>query len=163
MNIRTLIPGLAATALLSATASVAASGTPTTAAATDDTTLSFLLSDRAMASKNIDIGRKGPSIGDRHLTAISLTRDGAVAGRVEIECVAIDRVYQGQTCDLAAQLSDGTLFFEGVGFHKRIPNVGAGDDTVYAITGGSGAYAGAEGEVHIGLDDNGPVSIELLP
>ena len=161
MNIRTFIPGLAATALLGATATVIASGTPTNAAA-DETVLSFLLSDRAVVSKYIDMGRKGPSIGDRHLTSVSLEQDGAIAGRIEIECVAIDRVYQGQTCDLAAQLSDGTLFFEGIGFHKRIPNVGAGDDTVYAITGGSGAYVGAEGEVSIGLDDTGPVEIRLL-
>ena len=162
MNIRTLIPGLAATALLAATATVIASGTPTNAAA-DETTMRFLLSDRAVASKYIDLGKKGPSIGDRHLTSLSLRQDGAVAGRLEIECVAIDRVYQGQTCDLAAQLSDGTLFFEGLGFHKRIPNVGAGDDTVYAITGGSGAYVRAEGEVSVGVADNGPVTIKLLP
>ena len=162
MNTRTLAPALAATALVATAVVVAGPGAPTSAEE-DGTTLTFTLSEDGFASKYLDHGRKGPSIGDHHLTSLSLEQDGAVAGRVEVDCLATDRVYQGQTCEFGAQLADGTLFFEGIGFHEEIPHVGAGDDTVHAITGGTGAYAGAEGEVTIGLADTGPVTITLLP
>ena len=123
--------------------------------------LTFTLAPGSVSAKHLDIGRKGLSIGDRHLTSISLRAEGRVAGRLEIECLAIDARYGGQTCDVAAQLTDGTLFFEGVGFHKAVPGVGSGDDTVFAVTGGSGAYAGARGEVTVGRADRGPVTIDL--
>lgn len=148
--------------LAAATAIVTISSSAGNAAA-EGTTLSFTLAPRTVSQTYVDEGRPGRSLGDRHLTAISVKTGSIIAGRAVIECVAADGRYQGQTCDVALQLADGTLHFEGVGFHKAVPNVGTGDDTVYAITGGSGAYAGAEGEVSVGLDDHGPVTVTLVP
>lgn len=152
----------AVTAALATTAALLAAASGPTSAAPDDTTTStFLISPKKVSYKNVDIGKPGPTIGDRHLTALTLEQEGAAAGRLLIECVSIDRVFEGRTCDLALQLADGTLFFEGMGFHHPIRNVGAGDDTVYALTGGSGAYESAAGKVTVGLEDTGPVTITL--
>ena len=132
MNIPSALPGVAATAVVAATAAmIVTSVSPTTAApvapaAADPTVFTFQSSEAGMTSKYIDIGRSGESIGDRYLTGLSVTQDGKIAGRLAIECVAIDRVYGGQTCEIAVQLADGTMFLEGTGYHRRVPNVGKG-------------------------------------
>lgn len=165
MTTHTLRPALAGTAALCllAACAVVATGLPTSAAADDANTRTYTLSGKKVSSKYLDTGRKGPSTGDRHLTALTLKQDGGTAGRLLIECVAVDKVYEGQTCDLAAQLADGTLFFSGVGFHEEIPGVGSGDDSTYAITGGTGAFLGAAGDATVGPDEDGPLTITLLP
>lgn len=60
------------------------------------------------------------------------------------------------------QLADGTLYFQGMGFHERVPNAGSGDDSVYAVTGGSGAYSGARGEASAPADGD-TLTVTLLP
>jgi hypothetical protein len=92
----------------------------------------------------IDTRPKGPSVGDRWLLATTLRQAGKPAGRLEADCVGVDKTYGVLQCNLVAILADGRLTLQGASVSKRIPRVG-GTGEQYAITGGTGAYQGATG------------------
>jgi hypothetical protein len=162
MNLRTSISVLTAAALSAGV--LAAATTSASSAAGEDgaTTLTFALASRRVSETHVDVGRKGPTLGDRYLTGVSLKSAGKIAGRLEIDCVALDRVYEGQMCTLVAILADGTLTFQSAGVSAPIPNVGTPAEA-YAVTGGTGSFAGATGEMSVGEGDHGPATITLLP
>jgi hypothetical protein len=100
----------------------------------------------------VDLPPKGISLGDHFLGAETLRQAGAPAGRMDIDCVIIDRTYEGQACSLSLILKDGQVTAQGAGVDKRIPGVGGttpatGDE--YAIAGGTGAYQGAAGALRV--------------
>ena len=100
----------------------------------------------------VDLPPKGISLGDHFLGAETLRQASGPAGRMDVDCVIIDRAYQGQACSLSLILKDGQVIAQGAGVDKRIPGVGgttppAGDE--YAITGGTGAYQGAAGTLRL--------------
>ena len=83
---------------------------------------------------------------------MTLRQAGALAGRMEADCVVIDRRFQGQACSLTLILKDGQVSAQGAGVDKRIPGVGGttpptGDE--FAILGGTGAYQGAAGTLRL--------------
>lgn len=170
MSTRHLVPSLAAAALaVAATTAVILPGATapvplhlSSASADEARVLTFTISKRGYTEKFVDAGRRGESLGDRYLTGLSVEQDGRLAGRVLVECLAIDGVYDGRTCELSMQLTDGTLYLRGMGFHRAIPHVGTGSDTVYAVTGGSGAYADARGEAFAPADGD-TISVSLQP
>ena len=100
----------------------------------------------------VDVRPKGISLGDHFLGSETLRQAGALAGRMEADCVVIDRRFQGQACSLTLILKEGQVSAQGAGVDKRIPGVGGttaptGDD--YAIAGGTGAYQGAAGTLRV--------------
>ena len=140
---------------------------PTTSAAVDPgappepTALTYRLAAKDAETRFIDIGRKGDSVGDHYYSAITLKADGQVAGRLQVDCAVLDNAYEGHLCLMAVIVEGGQITLASGGVGKRIPNVdGRGD--IYAVTGGTGSYQGAEGELTVS-DDGRFLTVTILP
>lgn len=138
--------GLAAAAALAYTRLAPPASSPTS-----PTVLTFTLVERGSESTFVDERRPGESVGDRHYSAATVRSDGQVAGRAQGECAALDRRYEGHLCHLVLITRQGQSTFTGGGVRQRIPNVGSTGD-VFAVTGGTGDYQGAGGELTVGED-----------
>lgn len=115
-------------------------------------TLAFTGKGSTRDQKMVDVRPKGISLGDHFLGAVTLRQAGTLAGRMEADCVIIDRRFQGQACSFTLILKDGQVSAQGAGVDKRIPGVGGttpptGDE--FAILGGTGAYQGAAGTLRL--------------
>jgi hypothetical protein len=113
---------------------------------TDARTLTFTSTERQGEEHAIDARPKGPSVGDRWLLASTLRQSGKAAGRLEGDCVGVDKAFGVLQCTIVVILRDGRLTLQGASVSKRIPRVG-GIGEQYAITGGTGAYEGATGSM----------------
>lgn len=111
-------------------------------------TLTYRGVETGRDAKAVDVRPKGESVGDRYLASLTLRRNGAIAGRLEVECTAVDGRYEGHMCTLVAILEEGTLAFQSASVGRPIPNVGTPPE-VYAVTGGTGRYAGAGGTMTV--------------
>lgn len=160
---RTLI---AVSAVLIAGTAAACSSTTEKASASgpkpEPTTLTFTIDGPGAEFDHIDLGRKGDSIGDRHVGAFTLLVEGEPAGRMHTDCLVVDDAYEGQMCTTVAMLSGGTLTFENAGLHKELGDVD-GSGQLAAVTGGTGEYSGARGELDLGEEEDSPLTITLLP
>ncbi len=139
---RSLPLALATCAGLAAGGGALAAADTATTARTHAQTIRGSIPFRDLGMKQIDTKPRGPSSGDRALDFAALNgRSGRREG------------YLMQACDLARlhkllltscaggiQLARGRLTFASAG-------VEAGNDSTYAITGGTGAYATARGTV----------------
>jgi hypothetical protein len=114
--------------------------------ATSARKLTFTSIERKGDERVIDLGRQGPSVGDRWLLASTLQQDGKRAGRLEADCVGIDKRFGVLQCSVVVILAEGQLTLQGVQIMKRIPGVTAAAEE-YSITGGTGAYTGATGSM----------------
>ena len=115
-------------------------------------TLAFTGKGSTRDQKMVDVRPTGISLGDHFLGAVTLRQAGAPAGRMEADCVIIDRRFEGQACSFTLILKDGQVAAQGAGVDKRIPGVGGttpptGDE--FAILGGTGAYQGAAGTLRL--------------
>src|SRR5512132_2370373 len=115
-------------------------------------TLAFTGKGSSRDQKMVDVRPKGISLGDHFLGSETLRQAGAPAGRMEVDCVVIDRAYAGQACSLTLILKDGQVTAQGAGVDKRIPGVGGttpptGDEL--AIMGGTAAHPGAAGTLRL--------------
>jgi hypothetical protein len=129
--------------------------------ATGARTLTFTSTEKQGEEHVIDTRPKGPSVGDRWLLASTLRQAGKVAGRLEGDCVGVDKTYGVLQCSLVVILPDGRLTIQGASVSKRIPGVG-GTGEEYAITGGTGAYQGATGTMRRnGNDTRDTLTISL--
>jgi len=86
--------------------------------------------------RNADVGRHGESIGDE--TFCRATLSGTAAGRVHWDCAYLGTESRGEDCAAHADLPGGTLQMAGVLSHTSARST-------WAVTGGTGAYAGARG------------------
>ena len=98
----------------------------------------------------VDARPKGTSPGDTFVFSTSLQRDGRPDGRAEFVQTVVDPRYRGISMRADLLLSDGTLELQGAGLSRRAAG-GAkpSSQTDMAIVGGTGAYAGARGSVHL--------------
>ncbi|MDQ4052747.1 MAG: hypothetical protein M3237_08595 [Actinomycetota bacterium] len=159
-NASLLVVALAAVGTLSA-----CSGTSEAQTSDKDepTILTFTLDGEGGDYDQVGGGKNGTSLGGHHMAAMTLESDGKVAGRMLMDCTVADPTYDGQTCSGLALVDGGTLAFENVGLHEPIPGIDPGEEA-YAVTGGTGEYAGASGEMVVGQEENdAPVTITLLP
>jgi hypothetical protein len=136
---RALLAALAAGSAVAAATALPATGQEA------PRTLTFASSESARDMRQIDAAPKGESLGDRLVFASTLRREGKVAGRMEGDCLAVDRTYEGMACTLTAILADGSITFQGAAVDKPIPGGVGGTREEYAVTGGTGAYAGMSG------------------
>jgi hypothetical protein len=99
--------------------------------------------------KQIDIKPRGESLGDQNIGAVTVRRDGKPIGRVFSQCTAVDASYEGQMCTITLLTRDGQITAQAAGEHRALPGHGGnpGTDDVFAITGGTGNYAGSTGTV----------------
>ena len=107
-------------------------------------TLTFTSTEKQGEERMIDSRPKGPSVGDRGCWHRRSAQAGKTAGRLEGDCVAVDKRFGVLQCSVVVILADGRITLQGASVDKRIPGVG-GRGEEYAITGGTGAYVGAAG------------------
>jgi hypothetical protein len=119
------------------------------AAGQDGRTLTFDGSAPARSDvTQVDRRPRGFSLGDQYAVAVSLRSAGRLVGRAHVTCTIIDRRYEGQDCEMVLVLRDGTLTAAGGGLDRKLPGAPKDPDELtdeYAVTGGTGAYAGASG------------------
>jgi hypothetical protein len=135
---------LTSAALVAAAIAVAiattASGTPVSAHSAR--TLTFLSHDSNF--KFIDLPPKGgenkpPSEGDEFVIGGTLAQGGKTVGTTNLVCTITQPGAKGlSACSGIATVPGGTLAIQGASYI-------AGNSDTYAITGGTGRYAGAKG------------------
>lgn len=129
----------AAVALVAAVA-----GTTQLARASSHSGRRLVFVERELAAPTLDLGKHGFSPLDRQtITSDILDLHGNVVGRLDDDC-AITAVGKraGAVCSYALTLPDGQ--FVGTRFDAFGPG-----EALQPITGGSGAYAGARGEIRL--------------
>jgi hypothetical protein len=137
---KTIIPVALVAAAIAAAIAITLSTKPVSAHAAK--TLSFLSHDSHF--QFIDVPPKGgknkpPSQGDEFVIGGVLTQNGESVGSTNLVCTITEPGSHGlSACSGMAIIPGGTLAIQGV---SHI----AGDSDTYAITGGTGSYAGAEG------------------
>jgi hypothetical protein len=141
-----------AVAVAVAGAAVAAAGAVPLASAPAAPSSSFTLvaSLDRHSMVTVDARPKGTSPGDVFAFSTSLRRNGDPDGRGEFVQTVVDPRYRGISIRADLLLSDGTLELQGAGLSRHVPG-GAkpSSQTEMAIAGGTGAYAGASGSVHL--------------
>jgi hypothetical protein len=101
--------------------------------------------------KQIDVKPRGTSVGGRFLVAETLRRDRKPIGRALLDCTALDASYLGKNCAITLLTRDGQITAQGGGEDRPLPGSGGdpGTGDVFAITGGTGTYAGATGTLRV--------------
>jgi hypothetical protein len=117
--------------------------------------------------KQLDVKPRGTSPGDRSVGAQTVTLAGHPVGRALLDCVALDASYRGRACTVTLVTREGQLTAQGGGEDRALPGHGGHGRTgdVFAITGGTGGYAGARGtlRVHSGRRGGGTATATLTP
>lgn len=157
---------LAVACLVAGAAVAACASTPAASAdrkaAAQPTELSYTLDTVTMEFDPVDVGKKDESVGDRHIAAFTVLADGEPTGRAHSDCLVVDNAYEGQMCALVVMLPGGTISFQSAGLHKPLGDADTSGER-FAVTGGTGVYAGARGEMTVGEAEDGPMTITLLP
>jgi hypothetical protein len=90
----------------------------------------------------LDLGAEGESLGDQLVFSSKLLKDGDVVGHDAVVCTLVSVERQEGQCVATTWFDDGQITLQGlINFTEDPPAV--------PITGGSGKYEGAEGELHI--------------
>ena len=110
-----------------------------------DKTIRLVEANKELQPTFVDTGAPGPSVGDVAVARDDVLReDGSKAGTFRQVCTLVDLVGGPFTstfeCTGSIALKDGTITMEG-------PFVPSAPESVAAITGGTGAYKTARGEV----------------
>jgi hypothetical protein len=118
------------------------------------------LVERIASQHLVDTGKHGLSVGDHNVTRSDvLDTHGRVVGRADIDCLMTGvGEALGGLCNAVLTLRDGQLVSE----FAFGPSGGA---RVAAVTGGTGAYAGARGVSIVDVnrtDRHEPFTIELF-
>lgn len=130
---------LAASGMVALGASTAASASPSS-----DVRRPLTIEAALVSFDFVDLGEPGVTAGDYFVQADTLTVDGRPGGSDLIQCVAAGHETDPGLCDAVVVLGDGTLTAAG-----RIPNFEPADGQPFrfAITGGTGRYRRAQGEI----------------
>ena len=99
--------------------------------------------------EQIDVPPQGLSLGDESIGALSLRHDGRLFGRGLVDCTINDKTFQGQQCTLDLVLRTGVITTKTAGLDRLLPHQTPSPADVLAVTGGTGAYAGANGVMTI--------------
>jgi len=98
----------------------------------------------------VDVPPHGLSLGDQFVGAVSLRTHDELFGRALNICTITDASFQGQQCAITLVLRNGQITVYGGGLDRKLPHSPppSGAD-VFAVTGGTGSYAGANGTLTI--------------
>jgi hypothetical protein len=91
----------------------------------------------------IDLGAKGPSLGDEIVFSGNLLQNGHLVGHQGAVCTTVSQVRNEAQCIATYSFRGGQITAQTL--------IILGSSTPYAaaITGGTGKYEGAEGQVHV--------------
>ena len=103
----------------------------------------FTLTGKTLAVEQVDVGKPGPSLGDRQILTEDVYRGDKRVGTSDIECTVIrlELPKFAAQCFNTTTLPGGQITAQGVVTSDQIEQV----PFEQAITGGTGAYAGAGG------------------
>jgi len=122
---------------------------------------SFTVQAVRSADTTIDAGRKGFSTGDDELGTMRLMRAGKLVGWGASECVTtnVGRARAEQLCTFALHFGKAQIVAEGA---VRSGQQGPGTFSI-AITGGTGRYVSAQGQLVITASSGRsvPITVEL--
>ncbi len=154
---RKLVAGAAAATLICLTPLVSAHADPITPGTADRqtcgaprtvTTLQFTAHDEPGNQSVDDLGTPspdGPDIGDLIAFTQTLTRNGQSAGLVHVAAIVVDHQRHLSHADGTIELPQGTI--EVAGIVAQTPTI------TLAVTGGTGRYIGATGDLSFHLTD----------
>ena len=91
----------------------------------------------------VDVGDKGPSLGDEIVFSSKLLQDGNQVGHQGAVCTTVSLERQEAQCIATYSFSGGQIT------GRALVILGSKAPYDVSITGGSGKYEGAEGEVHV--------------
>lgn len=116
-------------------------------------TLTFVTKQQSLTQ--IDVGKKGFSVGDSFIFSEQLLANGKQAGHDRIICTHVANARTGgDSCTGTVMLAGGTIQLAGVSAE--------GPFTV-AVVGGTGTYAGARGSARVSSGGaKGALAISLL-
>jgi hypothetical protein len=102
-----------------------------------------------------DIGDQGPSLGDATIFSDKLLRNGRQVGQEGGSCTIVDVTQGSVNCVGTVKLRDGQLTFQGL--------TTAAPTKELVVTGGTGAYLGAEGSATLveNPDQTGTLTLRL--
>lgn len=114
--------------------------------------LSFVTKQQSFSQ--IDVGKKGFSIGDSFIFAEQLLAGGKQVGHDRILCTHVANTHaDAESCAGTVVLSGGTIQLAGL--------ASQGPFTV-AVVGGTGDYVGARGSARVSSGTKGSLAIALL-
>jgi hypothetical protein len=90
----------------------------------------------------LDLGAEGPSLGDEFIFTSKLLRSGNEVGHTGVVCTFTSLEREEVQCLATASFSHGQITVQGL-------IAGEPETFVLPITGGSGSYEGADGELHV--------------
>jgi hypothetical protein len=103
-----------------------------------------------------DVGRNGPSKGDVLLFRGMLTdEEGTAVGTLVAEATLYGRGMDRAQMFATITLADGTMSFQGA------YNFEVADQGHLGLTGGAGAYVGAQGSLHGTIEETGKVNLDI--
>jgi len=114
---------------------------------------------KGVQESSIDLGKKGFSQGDQELVALNLFRDGKKIGEAGNLCqfVRVTKASATDLCQVDMSLPAGQITSGGL-----VRSTPAGPGTFFlAITGGTGAYQTAHGQVKITATSTNEVPVTL--
>jgi len=108
----------------------------------DDTKSTIRVVSITEEFEELDHHPEGESLGDQFVFSSKLLKDGDEVGHDGVVCTLVSVERQEGQCVATAWFDDGQITVQGlINFTEDPPAV--------PITGGSGKYEGAEGELHI--------------
>jgi hypothetical protein len=148
MSRKTIGAALAVAAL--ALAGTASADTAATSHGSHDRTIRLVEAHKDLQPTFVDTGKPGPSVGDLVVARDEVLReDGSQAGTFRQTCTLTDLVGNPFTstyeCAGSIALKDGTITMEG-------PFTPSAPQNTAAITGGTGRYATARGEITVSAE-----------
>src|SRR5215211_3817593 len=114
---------------------------------------------KGVQESNIDLGKKGFSQGDQEIVGLNVLRGGKKIGEAGQICqfVRVTQASATDLCQVALSLPKGQITAQGL-----IKSTAAGPGTFFlAITGGTGAYQTAHGQVKITATATNEVPVTL--
>jgi len=123
-------------------AMVAGTSLSVASAGANEVELSFRA--KTVEQSDLDLGEEGPSLGDQFIFHDVLRQGGERIGHDGGVCTITSADLSQAQCVVTAWLEDGQITVQGLVQESQEP-----ERLVFAVTGGTGAYEGASGEVHV--------------
>jgi Allene oxide cyclase barrel like domain len=112
------------------------------AGAQDDESRTIRVASVTAQERFLDLGQQGFSLGDEFVFSANLMRQGERVGRLGVECTVTSTRTEDVQCVATARFGNGQITVQGL---LR----GEPESFLLAVTGGTGAYLGTEGSVHV--------------
>ena len=119
----------------------------------------FTITTKTLEEQQVDIGKPGPSLGDVNVITEDAYRDGEKVGTSDLSCTVVRldlaKHFFAAQCLSTTVLPGGQITTQGYVTSDEIEKV----PFRQAVTGGTGAYAAARGELTVDEAGDGPAHL----